>query len=198
MAEKEYRRLTRARSRTSFGIVSTSRASLWLGKDHLLCIDTNGYTEHYKRFYFRDIQAVIIRKTIVWHVWSAVLAAFAGLFALIAILGGDSVMAWVFGCIAGLFVLALLINILRGPTCSFHMRTAVQVENFPSVHRLRVARHTLKQLRPLIAAAQGQLPPEDIPLLIRGFFAASAGSPAASAGPGQGVDEPNAPPRIIP
>ena len=198
MAEKEYRRLTRPRSRTAFGIVSTSRASLWLGKDHLLCIDTNGYTENYKRFYFRDIQAVIIRKTIVWHVWSAVLALFAGLFALIAILGGDVVMGWVFGSIAGLFVLALLINILRGPTCSFHMRTAVQVESFPSVHRLRGARHALEQLRPLIAAAQGQLPPEDIPLLIRGLFTASAGSPGPSAGPRHVVDDPNAPPRMIP
>ena len=36
MAEKEYRRLTRTRARVAFGIVSTGRSSLWLGKDHLL------------------------------------------------------------------------------------------------------------------------------------------------------------------
>ncbi len=197
MAEREYKRLTRRRSRTAFGIISTSRSSLWLGKDHLLCIDTNGYTESYKRFYFRDIQAVILRRTVVWHVMSVILAFIVGFFALIAILGHDVIIAWIFGSIAGLFALALLVNILQGPTCSFHLRTAVQVEHFPSVSRLRVARRALGRLRPLIAGAQGQLAPEEIPLLVRGLFTASAYSPASSGSPRYVVDDPNAPPRVI-
>jgi hypothetical protein len=35
-----------------------SHPSLWLGEDHLLCVDSNGYAETYKRFYFRDVQAI--------------------------------------------------------------------------------------------------------------------------------------------
>jgi hypothetical protein len=197
MAEREYHRLTRAASRTAFSVVSTSRSSLWVGKDHLLCIDTTGYTESYKRFYFRDIQAVILRKTVVWHVMSAILAVIVGFFGLVAFLGQNAVIAWIFGSIGGLFALILLLNIFRGPTCSFHMRTAVQVEHFPSVARVRVARHVLERLRPLIASAQGQLAPEEIPLLMRGLFTSAPYSPGGSATPRYIMDDPNAPPRVV-
>ena len=62
MAEKEYQRLTRARlRRAGFFTAVATRSSLWLGKDHLLCIDSNGYGEDYKRFYFRDIQTITLR-----------------------------------------------------------------------------------------------------------------------------------------
>jgi hypothetical protein len=198
MAEKEYRRLTRSRSRTAFSIVSTSRASLWVGKDHLLCIDTNGYTETYKRFYFRDIQAVILRKTVEWHIISVILSLIVGGFGLIALLGGNAAVAWIFGTIAGLFGLLLLLNIIGGPTCSFHMRTAVQVEHFPSISRVRVARRMLTRLRPLIASAQGQLAPEEIPALMHGLFTASPWSPGGTATSRYVVDDPNAPPRMVP
>ena len=73
MPEKEYQRLTRARSRSAFGVVSMSRSSLWLGKDHLLCVDSSGYTETYKRFYFRDIQAVTLVATKRRDIWNGVL-----------------------------------------------------------------------------------------------------------------------------
>ena len=61
MPEKEYIRLARGR-RSNIAGFSTSGgyASLWQGKDHLLSIDSSGYTEEYKRFYYRDIQAIII------------------------------------------------------------------------------------------------------------------------------------------
>src|SRR5882724_2221817 len=35
-------------------------SSLWLGPDHLLVVEIAGITEKYRRFYFRDIQAVIV------------------------------------------------------------------------------------------------------------------------------------------
>ena len=74
MPEVEYRRLTRARNRSRFALVATSRASLWLAKDHLLQIDTSGYTENYKRFHFRDIQALVLCKTDAW-LYQAVVAS---------------------------------------------------------------------------------------------------------------------------
>ena len=44
MAEKEYRKLTPPRRTAGFAIVSVTRSNLWLGRDHLLCIEAEGYT----------------------------------------------------------------------------------------------------------------------------------------------------------
>ena len=49
-----YRRLTRSRA----GVGSYS--SLWLGADHVMQLSSTGYTESYRRFYFRDIQAIFL------------------------------------------------------------------------------------------------------------------------------------------
>src|ERR1700742_3857011 len=61
MADIVYKRLTRAR--TGFSVAVLARTSLWLGPDHLLRIESNGYSESYKRFYFRDIQGFIVQRT---------------------------------------------------------------------------------------------------------------------------------------
>ena len=37
-------------------------ASLWTGADHLLSVKSTRFQEHYKRFYFRDIQAIVITR----------------------------------------------------------------------------------------------------------------------------------------
>src|SRR6059036_2592658 len=55
--EKVYRRLPGRES----GLLSYSR--LWLGPDHLLLARTTFLSEEYKRFYFRDIQAIVTRRT---------------------------------------------------------------------------------------------------------------------------------------
>src|SRR4051794_11160105 len=79
----KYERLTRSRPRTRFGLVSTGNGSLWLGPDHLLCIDSSGYTENYKRFYFRDIQALFIRETNTYKLVALALVAFVGILGLV-------------------------------------------------------------------------------------------------------------------
>jgi hypothetical protein len=176
MAEHEYRRLTRARPRSAFAVFTSGRTSLWLGKDHLLCIDSNGYTESYKRFYFRDIQAIMVRKTVRWKYYSLVLGVLAGLFALFALLGRSEVVALaVLGSIAGLFALALLLTLAGGATCVCHLRTAVHTEELPSLDRLRKARRTLERLRPLIAAAQGRIAHTEAPPRIQEGIVATQG-----------------------
>ena len=52
-----YRRLP-GRGRTPLG-----SHSLWIGEDHLLLVELRGFTETYRRFYFRDVQAIILRRT---------------------------------------------------------------------------------------------------------------------------------------
>ena len=201
MAEREYRRLTRARPRSSFAVFTSGRTSLWLGKDHLLCIDSNGYTESYKRFYFRDIQAILVRKTDRWKYYSLVLGVLTGLFALFALLGRSEVVALaVLGTIAGFFALALVLTLAGGTTCVCHLRTAVHTEELHSLDRLRKARRTLERLRPLISAAQGGIATTEVPPRIQqgivtvqggGAPGSTAGETPATSLPG----EPEAPPR---
>ena len=39
------------------------RSTLWLGPDHLLLVQSTPVSETYRRFYFRSIQNVTVRKT---------------------------------------------------------------------------------------------------------------------------------------
>jgi hypothetical protein len=168
MAETKYKRLTHMRSRSTFAVALMSRSSLWLGEDHLLCVDSNGYTETYKRFYFRDIQAITTRQTkrrLIWNWILGILAAFClascnfgSLFK-----SQPDVKTLVFLSIA-IFILGipLLFNNIYGRTCVCQLRTAVQIEDLPSLRRVRQTRKVLEKIRPLIIAAQGQLSPEEI------------------------------------
>jgi hypothetical protein len=99
----------------------------------------------------------------------------------------------------------LLLNNLLGPTCTCHLRTAVQTEELPSLSRVRRVRRVLNRIRPLIVAAQGQLTSEEVSARMRELSqsltqgqAAPAGQPASPAEPSRYViDDLNAPPRII-
>jgi hypothetical protein len=196
--EPKYQRLTRARPRSRAAIVSSGNSSLWLGPDHVLCIDSTGYTENYKRFYFRDIQAILIRKTEAYKIWTLVLGVLAGIFALIAALTSDVTGKYVLGSIAGFFLLLAALYLSFGPTAACSVQTAVQTEAWPSLNRLRRARKVLNRLRPLIVGAQGELKPEEITLRFQqGSSAASGAGAPVPANPSYISDDPNAPPRII-
>lgn len=160
MGDIPYRRLTRARLRSAFAVAITSRASLWLGPDHLLVIDTNGYTERYKRFYFRDIQAITIVLNRRRSVWNWILGLLVGFSAAIwwsyfFSNGGFSIGLAIFGGCILLLGVPLVLNNLFGPTCTCHLQTAVQTEHLCSLARLRKARKVMGLLRPLILQAQG-------------------------------------------
>jgi hypothetical protein len=204
MAEEvRYKRLTRARPRSRFSVVSAGSSSLWLGPDHLLCIDSTGFTENYKRFYFRDIQAVIVRKTDGYKYWSLGLGIVGLFFAIIAAVTSDSVGRIVWFSFAGLFWLIMSLNLALGPTTACYLQTAVQNEQLPSVVRLRKARKVLNILRPLIASAQGELAPEEIAERLSGMPQQSAFSgvpPVISPGGPTAADSgdaPNVPPQIV-
>jgi hypothetical protein len=194
MAEPEYVRLTRWHSRSSFGIISVSRSSLWLGKDHLLSIETTGYKESYKRFYFSDVQAILLRKTADWIVWSVVFGTAAGGFGLMAFAASEAVFRGISVGVGGLCLLAFLLNLAAGPSCKCYLRTAVQVEELPSLNRFGRAGQALTRLRPLLIAAQGQVAPEEISRRTQETMASSATDPVAvpvaSPGPGSNVSDP--------
>jgi hypothetical protein len=152
-SEKVYRRLS---GKTS-GFLSYSR--LWLGPDHLLFVRTTFFSEEYKRFYFRDIQAVVMRRTERREILNAVLACTTISFGVLAVFTNSGWQAfWVM--MAGILFFALLVSWLRGPTCVFHLRTAVQTEELSPLKRVRAARKVIERLRPNIEQAQGPLAPE--------------------------------------
>src|SRR5436853_630040 len=59
------------------------RNQLWQGEEHLLLVESDGYREYYKRFNYRDIQAVILRKTIEGKLVNGVLTVIIVFFAAI-------------------------------------------------------------------------------------------------------------------
>jgi hypothetical protein len=199
--EPKYKRLTRARPRSRFALVSTGKSSLWLGPDHLLCIDSSGFTESYKRFYFRDIQAFLVRKTDKYKYVSLGLGVFGVLLAIFGGVSGNSVARIVLFSFAGFFCLCMFLNLLLGPTTLCSIQTAVQTELLPSLARLRKARKVLNLVRPLITSAQGELAPDEIAARFRGTSdqlarpAPPVIDPALPAS-GEGSVAPNVPPRI--
>ena len=42
-------------------------ASLWLGSDHLLSVKSLRFREEYKRFYLRDVQAIVVAQCPRFH-----------------------------------------------------------------------------------------------------------------------------------
>ena len=127
MAAQKYKRLTRERGPAQFSILAMSRSSLWLGDDHLLFLECTGYSETYKRFFFRDIQAFTIRKTKTRAVWNWVWGIFlvlSGLIIWAASSDWQSVGTIVAASIVlVVFGLPLLLNNVFGPTCACEIRT---------------------------------------------------------------------------
>ena len=57
----KYRRLPgRGRRKQGLVFLAAAHSSLWLGPDHLLSVDRIWMNEEYKRFYFRDVQAITV------------------------------------------------------------------------------------------------------------------------------------------
>jgi hypothetical protein len=133
---------------------------VWLGGDHVLLVITRGYVEVYRRFFLNDIHALIVQRTHTGKIWSAVWGVFATMFIVPGLTLGATVAAVVMFCLAAPFVTALLINVLRGPTCAFYVRTAVQMERVPAIGRVRAAKRFLARIEPLINETQGEPPPE--------------------------------------
>jgi TctA family transporter len=194
MAQPVYHRLTRDRMPNQFAVVSVVRSSLWLGSDHLLLVQRGGFTETYKRFYFRDIQAITVQETRRRTIWNAVLMVPLGICLIglvicaIPRMNGVAMIVWaIFG---GLFLLPFVVNNLRGTACACQLRTAVQTEEIASLSRVRQTRKVLAKIRPLIVAAQGQLTPEEVSARMQAavgeeYSATNPEPPAASAPPVQ-------------
>ena len=206
MAEEQYQRLARPRSRSQFAVVYRSRSGVWMGNDHLLLVETNGFTENYKRFYFRDIQTITQEETKRGLVWSIIQGSILLIVLLVMVFNiPDGAPAhWSGGAIAGEIALAtvlviaglfLLAGILAGPTCKVYLRTAVQIEELPALCRRRQVRKVMDQIRPRIAAAQGEISGEEVSARLQEGLREQASTQSPTQSPSQ--TPPDALPPVI-
>ena len=133
--------------------------SLWLGADHILAVKSVRYAEQYQRFYFRDVQAIVMRKCPRFVVPAWWLAGFvaAGIVALVGLAPrlhpltvlGEALMV-------GLGVYWIALSLFQ--SCRVHVKTAVSWEELPAPYRVWSARRFLAILDQKIAEVQGMLP----------------------------------------
>jgi hypothetical protein len=142
--ERMYRRLPGSR---------LTRYTLWQASDHLLQVEGTGFAENYSRFYFRDIQAMIMQPSHAGRTLNIILLALIGSSGILALLPGDEfdIFWWV---VAGIFAAAWLYNQILGPTCICYLETAVKRYRLRSLSRSRFAERLIARLRPVIQAAQ--------------------------------------------
>jgi hypothetical protein len=133
-------------------------ASVWIAGDHLLSLCSYRVSEEYKRFQFRDVQAIIVaqcprfqistRSVLIALIW---LSAFG--------LGSRWFPPWYAAAMwmaAGALVCAWL-YISFAQSCRCRILTAVSSDELPSVYRTWTARRFLAQVEPRIAEVQGHL-----------------------------------------
>lgn len=148
-AEEKYRRLPGRRR----GLVSAS--SLWMGSDHILLVKSAWFREEYKRFYLRDIQAIVVAPCARFQVSMPMLV-----FALVWLVSGFFMRFWpaalVIGWIAGtLGMAAAWLAISLAASCRCRLYTAVSKDDLPSLYRTWTARAFLRRLQLSIAQVQG-------------------------------------------
>jgi hypothetical protein len=148
-----------AKGKTIFSLFSAQAGSLWLGPDHLLYAIRTRYSESYKRFYFRDIQAITICRTENGAYLNALLALITlGVAILTYFLSSPIHFNQIYVASLSAFpLLFLAYNVALGPTCKCKLYTAVQVEPILAFTRLRKTQKTLQSIYPLIEAEQGVL-----------------------------------------
>lgn len=139
------------------------RTTYWLGPDHLLVVTATYFAESYRRFYYAEIGAVVVRRTETrTRLMAGAGAALAvlGLWEFVLVLGAT----WTENEMAGAVFLGVMVALalgilvgewIGGPTCTCRVYTAVQAGALPGVRRWNKAERLLQVLTPRIIAAQG-------------------------------------------
>ncbi len=152
---EQMRRLP-GRSIRHFGL-GFQRHQLWLTESHVLYREIFGYREDVKRFYFRDIQAIVCTPTRTWRVCSWLAGS---LLVFLAICGGVSAylgymlpfaMAWILATVA---LVILLGNLVLGPSCATTLYTAAAEAPLYSLGRKRSAEKAIARIAVMVQHAQ--------------------------------------------
>ena len=142
---------------------TAERQHLYESSDHLMVSSTTYVEEKHKKFYFTDIQAITVKSNSEGSITSILLGILttiivcSGLF-LEMESGGSGEILFVFIAIGLVPGIMLIVNLIRGTTCSVHLHTAVQVEELTCLRHFRVARKAIARINQRIHAAQGAWP----------------------------------------
>jgi len=132
-----------------------SSASLWLGSDHILLVKSVWFRETYKRFYLRDIQAIVVASGARFYVSRYMLALALGwLLPGFAIAFWPSAVAlgWSVGTVA---MAATWLAVSIAASCRCRIYTAVSKDDLSALYRTWTARRFLRQVQPRIEQVQG-------------------------------------------
>jgi len=114
------------------GFQIASRSRLYQAPDHLLILQSTGYTEEYKRLFFRDIRAVEVRDS-QGQIWRAVVSA------VITVLLALTYFVYVpWGLVVVFcfpFVIWFIANLVWGPMCVCYISTNIQTLKIPAPQR---------------------------------------------------------------
>lgn len=131
-------------------------SSLWVAQDHVLAVTSSGYTDNYKRFYFRDIQGILVedsdRSFYIKISFSLLLAALL----IICVLSGATWSSYLFWTL--ILGTPIVMDIVKGPTCKVFLVTQVQSVRLKAISRRARLEKFLQAVQPLIEAAQADLP----------------------------------------
>lgn len=144
-----------------------SGATLWMAKDHLLSVETTLYAEDYRRYYYSEIEGVVLRRTRGRQLVGAAL----GLLTLLAWWGAASLLGgrvkdWTslvpLAIILFLPLIVLAAYFLFGPSCVTLVKTPTGYHPLPALAGIRSARKAVARFSPLVAEAQGTIPVEEL------------------------------------
>ncbi|HLK67829.1 MAG TPA: hypothetical protein VKU19_30565 [Bryobacteraceae bacterium] len=132
-------------------------ASLWLGSDHFLSVKSLRFREEYKRFYLRDVQAIVVAQVPRFHI-STRSIVIACLWVAV-FLSTRTLRPWVVPAMwsAAVCLVFAWAYISTKSSCRCRIFTAVSSEELPSVYRTWTAKKFLEELEPRIQAVQGVL-----------------------------------------
>jgi uncharacterized integral membrane protein len=144
--------------RGSFQVATRSR--MYRGPDHLLIVQSTGYTEEYKRIFFRDIRYVEVRKTQA-QLFTGIVAALVTLLLALLLLFNVPKIAVALFCLP--FLTWFIVNLALGPTCECYIATNVQTLKIPTPRRMRKVTMLIGFLRAQTAAIESVETPQPMP-----------------------------------
>ena len=138
-----------------------SSNKLYIGPDHLFSSKSNFFSDEYHRFYYKDIQAIITRKTITGKILNLLSIFLLILFSVLAFLLSGAGAAFFFS-FSAIFFIFLIVNLIKGPTSICHIQTPVQTARLSALTRKRGTEKAIGQLKPLMENSQGPMIRENI------------------------------------
>jgi len=132
-----------------------SSASLWMGSDHILLVKSAWFREEYKRFYLRDIRAIVVAPCARFYVSLPMLIG-----ALLWLLPGFGIAFWpsrvaIGWGVGAMAMAATWLAISIASSCRCRLYTAVSKDDLPSLYRTWTARRFLSRVKPWIDQVQG-------------------------------------------